>query len=201
VGDMNSTLINEQIYLKLITYKLGFSAQASTNEWAVLKNELIDGTLRVSDYLPSKNVLMPFSQWIEISSSKDIQERSLRGEIGVWFSVEDDILKYSDLIYAGKKLWSIIAIDFPIFRDGRGFSTAALIRQRFGWQGELRAIGDVLIDQLIQLSRVGFDSFELRDDQDLITALKQFDLFTVTTQNAWRAKRSLIALPERLETT
>ena len=75
---MNSTLINEQIYLKLITYKLGFSAQASTNEWAVLKNELIDGTLRVSDYLPSKNVLMPFSQWIEISSSKDIQERSLR---------------------------------------------------------------------------------------------------------------------------
>jgi hypothetical protein len=93
MGDMNNILINEQIYLKLITYKLGFSAQASTNEWVVLKNELIDGTVRVSDYLPSKKILIPFSQWIEIGSLKDIQERSLRGEIGVWFSVEDDILK------------------------------------------------------------------------------------------------------------
>ena len=78
-----------------------------------------------------------------------------------------------------------------MFRDGRGYSTAALLRQRFGWDGELRAIGDVLIDQLIYLSRVGYDSFALRDDQDIAIGLKQLDLFTVTSQNSWRAKRSI----------
>ena len=79
---------------------------------------------------------------------------------------------------------------FPIFRDGRSFSTAALLRDRFAWQGEIRAIGDVLIDQLLQGARVGFDSFALRPDQKLDVALKQFDLFSVTTQNSWRGTRS-----------
>ena len=198
---MNHSLVNSQIADQLITYQLGSPAHANQNDWKIIRFEKIDSNWIVADEQVDAKIVLPFSLWMKIGSSKSITEKALRGQIGVWFSADDDILKYSDLIHAGKKIWSIIAIDFPIFRDGRGFSTAALIRQRFGWQGELRAIGDVLIDQLIQLSRVGFDSFELRDDQDLTTALKQFDLFTVTTQNAWRAKRSLIALPESLETT
>jgi len=83
-----------------------------------------------------------------------------------------------------------VAADFPIFRDGRSFSTAALLRERFAWTGEIRAIGDVLIDQLILGARSGFDSFALRSDQNTDVALKQFDLFTVTTQNSWRDRRS-----------
>ena len=86
-----------------------------------------------------------------------------------------------------------MAAHFPIFRDGRSFSTAALLRDRFHWQGEIRAIGDVLIDQLLQGARVGFDSFALRPDQQIDTALKQFDLFSVRTQNSWRDKRSALA--------
>ena len=54
----------------------------------------------------------------------------------------------------------------------------------------MRAIGDVLIDQLLQGARVGFDAFELRPDQNLDIGLKQFDLFSVTTQNSWRDTRS-----------
>jgi uncharacterized protein (DUF934 family) len=86
----------------------------------------------------------------------------------------------------------VVGAHFPIFRDGRSFSTAALLRDRFSWEKQIRAIGDVLIDQLLQGARVGFDAFELRPDQNLDVALKQFDLFSVTTQNSWRAKRSLL---------
>ena len=87
-----------------------------------------------------------------------------------------------------------MAAHFPIFRDGRSFSTAALLRNRFAWQGEIRAIGDVLIDQLLQGARVGFDSFALRPDQNLDVALKQFALYTVTTQNSWRDKRATLSV-------
>ena len=85
-----------------------------------------------------------------------------------------------------------MAAHFPIFRDGRSFSTAALLRDRFDWQGEIRAIGDVLIDQLLQGARVGFDSFALRPDQNIDVALKQFDVFSFTTQNSWRGNRSVL---------
>jgi len=85
-----------------------------------------------------------------------------------------------------------VGAHFPIFRDGRSFSTAAVLRNRFEWQGEIRAIGDVLIDQLLQGARVGFDAFELRSDQNLDIALKQFDLFSVVTQNSWRDQRTTI---------
>ena len=87
-----------------------------------------------------------------------------------------------------------MAAHFPIFRDGRSFSTAAILRDRLGWNKEIRMIGDVLIDQLLQGARVGFDSFELRQDQDLAVAQKQFDLFSVTKQNSWRGKRTAISV-------
>lgn len=71
----------------------------------------------------------------------------------------------------------LIAIDFPVFTDGRGYSIARLLRERYGYQGEIRAVGDVLIDQLFYLSRCGFDAFSLREDQiveDALRALKTF---------------------------
>jgi len=119
-----------------------------------------------------------------------VAKRTQDKTIGVWFSADDDILKHAEVIEAGKSIWPIVGADFPIFRDGRSFSTAALLRERFHWAGEIRAIGDVLIDQLIQGARSGFDSFALRADQNLDVALQQFDLFTVTTQNSWRDRRS-----------
>jgi uncharacterized protein (DUF934 family) len=76
---------------------------------------------------------------------------------------------------AGVLDWiSLIAIRFPKFGDGRGYSIARLLRERYGYSGELRAIGDVLRDQLLFLKRSGFDSFDLRDDQDPDEALAAF---------------------------
>ena len=168
------------------------------NEWQVWDGEGDEGApLNTPDLKQGLNkVLVPFHWWRSHCSghhqNADIIERANKGEIGVWFAVDDDILKHAEIIEAGKVLWPVVAAHFPIFRDGRSFSTAALLRDRFGWQGEVRAIGDVLIDQLLQGARVGFDAFELRPDQDLAVGLQQFNLFSVTTQNSWRAKRTLI---------
>jgi uncharacterized protein (DUF934 family) len=145
-------------------------------------------------------VLVPFTWWLEHHHEPDILALSKNGQIGVWFATDDDILKHADVIEAGKKVWPLIAAHFPIFRDGRSFSTAALLRDRFQWQGEIRMIGDVLIDQLLQGARVGFDSFALRPDQKLDVALKQLDLYSVTTQNSWRRLRTMRAAQATLDT-
>ena len=60
------------------------------------------------------------------------------------------------------KAFPVIAVDFPRFADGRGYSIGFNLRARLGFKGELRAIGDVLRDQLFYMRRVGFDAFEPR---------------------------------------
>jgi uncharacterized protein (DUF934 family) len=70
-----------------------------------------------------------------------------------------------------------VEIDFPKFGDGRGFSLARLLRERYGYQGELRAVGDVFRDQLFYMESCGFDAFELRDGEDPEAALPWFEAF------------------------
>ncbi len=67
-----------------------------------------------------------------------------------------------------------IELQFPKFSDGRAFSQAVMLRRRLGFKGELRATGDVLVDQVVQMHRSGFDSAVLRADQDPAVALRQF---------------------------
>jgi len=74
--------------------------------------------------------------------------------------------------------FTLIAVNFPKFGDGRGYSIARLLRERYGYKGELRAIGDVLHDFLYFMKQCGFDSFALRDDQDVNEALAAFDTFS-----------------------
>lgn len=77
-----------------------------------------------------------------------------------------------------------IAIEFPSFTDGRGYSHARLLRERFGWKGELRAVGDVGRDQLLYLSRCGFDAFVLKDASRLEEALAGLDDFSEGYQSS-----------------
>ena len=70
-----------------------------------------------------------------------------------------------------------IDLNFPKFTDGRAFSQAFLLRRRLGFRGEIRATGDVLIDQLVQMQRSGFDVAVLREDQNLDFAQRQFDRY------------------------
>ena len=78
----------------------------------------------------------------------------------------------------------LIAIDFPVSSDGRGYSIAAVLRSRYKYRGDLRAIGDVLIDQLFFLRRVGFTSFLLRVDQDHVKAAARMRTFSDAYQGA-----------------
>ncbi len=70
-----------------------------------------------------------------------------------------------------------IDLNFPKFTDGRAFSQARLLRQRLQFTGELRATGEVLIDQLVQMARCGFDVAVLREGVDMADAQRQFDRF------------------------
>lgn len=94
--------------------------------------------------------------------------------IGIWLAPDEDPAEARPLFAS----IDLIAVRFPAFTDGRGYSTAALLRSRLGWSGELRAIGDVLQDQLFYMRRVGFSSFALRADRDPHKALKSFGTFS-----------------------
>jgi uncharacterized protein (DUF934 family) len=77
-----------------------------------------------------------------------------------------------------------VAIVFPVFTDGRGYSQATLLRKRLGYTGRLRAVGDVLVDQVNYMARAGFDEIELREDQSLEAARKALTQFSAHYQAA-----------------
>ena len=97
-----------------------------------------------------------------------------RKDVGVWLAPADDPFALQDDV-AGLP---VIAVDFPAFTDGRGYSTARLLRERLGYKGELRAIGDIQRDQLYYLSQVGFDAFAVREDLDIEAALESLRDFS-----------------------
>ncbi len=78
----------------------------------------------------------------------------------------------------------LIAVEFPKFADGRGYTIARLLRERMGYRGELRAVGEVLRDQLFYMARCGFDSFALKSGKDENGALLAFDDFSTSYQGA-----------------
>jgi len=79
---------------------------------------------------------------------------------------------------------SLVAIHFPKFADGRGYSSAVLLRTRHGYRGELRAVGDVGRDQLFYLERCGFDAFALAPHRDPHAALASLGDFSVRYQGS-----------------
>jgi uncharacterized protein (DUF934 family) len=99
---------------------------------------------------------------------------------GLWLAPDDDPALAVDFF----PHLALIGVQFPRFTDGRGYSTAVLLRTRHGWRGELRALGDVLQDQLYALRRVGFDSFALRAGRDPQAALRGFTPFSDAYQGS-----------------
>lgn len=79
---------------------------------------------------------------------------------------------------------SLIALEFPTFRDGRAYSTARLVRERYGYKGELRAVGNVLRDQFLFMVRCGFDAFEVATEQEAAAWQKSINEFSVWYQAA-----------------
>lgn len=124
----------------------------------------------------SGDVIVSLAQWTALQSAPGLERP---GQLGV-------VLKSDELpeqIPALERL-PLIAIDFPKFGDGRGYSSARLLRDRLGYKGELRAVGEVLRDQLFYMHRVGIDSFALKAGKDIEGALSAFDDFSVAYQAA-----------------
>ena len=96
------------------------------------------------------------------------------GRLGVWLDANED----PEAIAADLHRFVLVAVNFPKFADGRAYSIARLLRERHGYKGELRAIGDVLHDHLHFMKQCGFDAFLLREDQDAREALSALDTFS-----------------------
>ena len=124
-------------------------------------------------------VLLPLTEFREFSGTWQKHVGS-NGALGAKLSPADDpALIANDL----EKL-ALIAIEFPAFTDGRGYSTATLLRERYRYIGELRAVGDVQRDQIFLMSRAGFTTFALRNDQSIEKALAAFNDFSSYYQHA-----------------
>ncbi len=119
--------------------------------------------------------IVPLAIWNE--QRAQLSQRS--GKNGVLLENTED----ARVLAADFDKLALIAVRFPKFTDGRGYSIARLLR-RLGWKGELRAVGDVLRDQLFYMTRCGFDAFALRADQDAQVALTAFSDFSAPYQPA-----------------
>jgi len=91
-----------------------------------------------------------------------------RQDVGVWLAADEAVESLADYL----KGLAVIALDFPHFGDGRGYSSASLLRQQMAYQGEIRAIGDVRRDQLEQMQRCGINAFHLAAGQNIDASLR-----------------------------
>jgi len=120
----------------------------------------------VPDFPAAGGLIVPLALWR--LRREDLLDR---GEpVGVRLAPDEG----PEAIAADLEHLALVAVHFPKFGDGRGLSTGRLLRDRYGYEGEVRAVGDVLRDQLLFLERCGFDAFALRDDQDPAAALAAF---------------------------
>jgi uncharacterized protein (DUF934 family) len=126
--------------------------------------------------VPKGKFIVPLSLWLV--QRELLAARAAAGEIGVWIAPDDR----PEELKGELDKFPVIAIDFPKFTDGRGYSIAYNVRTRMGWTGELRAIGDVLRDQLFSMRRVGFNAYAVRSDRNVHDALKSLSDFSETYQ-------------------
>ncbi len=115
-----------------------------------------------------------------VAAKKWLAEKDTIGDVaGIWLEAGDGVecLQGVDL-----SQFDVIGVNFPAFVDGRGFSYARLLKERLHYQGEIRALGNFIPDQLGYLLRVGFNSFQFNDDVDLDAALALHSPFSVAYQ-------------------
>ena len=125
--------------------------------------------------LPAGDVLVPYSRWLAQRETFDAHH----GKVGVIVNGHD-----YDIYAIGQQLakQALIALEFPAFTDGRCYSFATLLRQRFDFKGEIRAIGNVLKDQLNYMHRCGINAFDIEEGRDIETALKGIRDFSLAYQ-------------------
>jgi uncharacterized protein (DUF934 family) len=160
--------------------------QVVQDDWNILR--LQEGETAGGVAIPARKVIVPLTVW-------QAQRTQLlaRGDVGVWFASDERPESLKDDVGA----LPVIAVDFPKFADGRGYSIAYNLRARLGFTGELRAIGDVLRDQLFYMQRVGFNAFATRPDRNIHDALKGLTDFSDAYQTSWDQKSPLFRRVQR----
>ena len=140
-----------------------------------------DSWIHVAEDAPlpaSGNLIVPLAFW-----QKEHAALANRvGKTGVWLKGSDDPTRIAEVRELVKL--PLIAMDFPQFVDGRGYSVGRLLRERYAFTGQLRAFGDVFRDQIPYLLRCGFNAFVLKTGKSLEDALHAFDDFSDAYQNA-----------------
>lgn len=140
------------------------------DSWTLLEEDLtLDG-------LSNGNIIVPIAFWLQNKAA--LIERV--GETGVWLNGDEDPAQLAD----DTATLPLIAINFPVFTDGRGFSTGRLLRERYGFKGELRATGYFLRDQMCYLGRCGFSAFTPPAEANVEGFLKSLHDFTEFHQSA-----------------
>lgn len=155
-----------------------------------------DWTLLAADHqgaLPAGKLIVALPQWLGNRDEFIEHSASLGLSLGVWLEGNEDPAQLADDL----PRLALIAIHFPKFADGRGYSTAYLLRSRYGFKGELRAVGDVLRDQLFYLKRAGFNSFVIRADKSVEDALKALQDFSEPYQGSVDEARPLFRRVQR----
>lgn len=158
------------------------------DDWTVL--QLAEGNTPETIAVPAGKVIVPLKVW-------QAQQATLQGrtDVGVWIASDERPEVLKDEV----QNFPVIAVDFPKFSDGRGYSIAYNLRARLGYTGELRAIGDVLRDQLFYMQRVGFNAFATRLDRNIHDALKGLTDFSEAYQASWDKKAPLFRRTSREE--
>jgi uncharacterized protein (DUF934 family) len=144
--------------------------KAAEDEWTPFTG------LEDAGSLPTGDIYVPLEEWLQVREM--LFGRNSR--VGVSLKNTDDLR----LIQEDLERLDLIVLEFPKMSDGRAFTQARLLRDRYGFEGEIRATGDVLHDQLFYMQRCGFNAFELRSGEDLASSLKAFTELTVTYQPA-----------------
>jgi uncharacterized protein (DUF934 family) len=154
------------------------NGRVENDDWRFLGVPGVDAAPASLDdpQLAAERIAVPLAAW---KSRRDEFLRNI-GCVGVWLAADDDPAGLA----ADLDCLRLVAIHFPRFTDGRGYSSAALLRARYGYRGELRAIGDVGRDQLFYLGRCGFDAFSLAPHRDARAALAGLADFSVRYQGS-----------------
>ena len=126
--------------------------------------------IKDGDIVDNHSTIVPLEQWIDEGLE----------DIGVLLTNDTDLDSLDQTVFKAP----LIAIEFPVFMDGRGFSLARLLRERYHYQGEIRAVGHIIRDQLCYLRRCGFNAFSFDDSVDLQAALASLNDFTEAYQTA-----------------
>jgi uncharacterized protein (DUF934 family) len=143
----------------VLKLKAGLANVATADPWTLIRE--------ADSELPSGPLILPLSRWWARQDQEVLAGKRLSLD-GLWLGPDDEVETLKPFL----PVLPLIAVDFPSFRDGRGYSQAYLLRTRLGWNGELRAIGDVLRDQLSHMRQCGFDCFAVREDKSVDDALK-----------------------------